>query len=139
MVIDRFNNEYSFLSNMYECNIMYNNNVYCCVESAFQAQKDLSRSDDFIPLSGKVSKQLGKKVYLRKDWEEVKLTIMFELLLIKFTSNTYLKEKLLSTKDSYLIEGNNWYDNYWGVHNNSTNGLNHLGKLLMKVRDILSN
>jgi predicted NAD-dependent protein-ADP-ribosyltransferase YbiA (DUF1768 family) len=34
-----------------------------------------------------------------------------------------------------LIEGNWWGDTYWGVCNGV--GENHLGKLLMKIRDYL--
>ena len=39
----KFRNEYSFLSNMYECPIVYHGIKYRCAEAAFQALKDLSR------------------------------------------------------------------------------------------------
>ena len=42
---------------------------------------------------------------------------------------------LLATGEEYLVEGNTWGDKYWGVCGGI--GLNHLGKLLMQVRDEL--
>lgn len=70
---------------------------------------------------------------LRRDWEEVKLDIMYELLKCKFDQNPSLKEKLINTGDRLLVEGNDWHDTYWGVCNGK--GSNHLGKLLMKLRE----
>ncbi|MCD7839046.1 MAG: NADAR family protein [Erysipelotrichaceae bacterium] len=51
------------------------------------------------------AKRAGRKVKLRTDWEDVKLNIMKELIMIKF-QNPLLKEKLLNTGDALLIEGN---------------------------------
>lgn len=61
---------------------------------------------------------------------------MFEVVLAKFSSSTYLKNKLLATKDEEIIEGNTWGDRYWGQVNGI--GRNKLGKILMKVRHVLS-
>lgn len=69
---------------------------------------------------------------LREDWEKVKVDIMYELLLKKF-SNRLFKIQLLDTKDKYLEETNYWGDTFWGVSGNKGNNI--LGKLLMKVRE----
>ena len=48
-----------------------------------------------------------------------------------------LAEDLLSTGDLELIECNNWHDNFWGscsCPKCNDSGLNHLGKILMKIR-----
>ena len=74
---------------------------------------------------------------MRKDWEEVKDELMEEILRSKFAQHTELKEKLLATGDAVLIEGNSWNDRYWGVDIKSGAGKNHLGKILMKVREDL--
>lgn len=59
---------------------------------------------------------------------------MKELIMIKF-QNPLLKEKLLNTGDALLIEGNTWRDYYWGECKGK--GENHLGKILMEVREII--
>jgi len=76
---------------------------------------------------------LDKKKKLREDWDEAKLDVMFTLTMSKF-SNPALKELLLATGDLILVEGNNWGYRFWGVSRGS--GLNHLGEILMTVRDI---
>lgn len=53
-----------------------------------------------------------------------------------------LKKKLLETGDAELIEGNYWHDNTWGQcycpRCKNKIGENHLGKLLMKIRESLT-
>ena len=46
-----------------------------------------------------------------------------------------LKQKLLETGNTELVEGNTWGDTFWGVYN--VEGENILGRLLMKVREEL--
>ena len=92
---------------------------------------------EFTELNPSKAKQLGRKVKLRKDWEEVKTNIMYDICLAKFTQNQDLKEKLLKTGNAILIEGNWWNDTYWGVCNGI--GENNLGKILMKIREELKN
>ena len=50
----------------------------------------------------------------------------------KFMQNPELRDKLLATGESTLIEGNNWGDYFWGKVNNC--GENQLGIILMDVR-----
>ncbi|MCR5166760.1 MAG: NADAR family protein [Oscillospiraceae bacterium] len=123
-------NEYYFLSNMYPCQITYNGHTFKSSESAFQAQKDISRVSEFEALDGRDAKRLGRKVKMRPDWESVKLNIMEEILRIKF-SNSILAEKLKAVKGP-IVEENTWHDTYWGVCNGI--GENHHGKLLEKIR-----
>lgn len=145
MVIREFKNEYDWLSNFYPCDILYNGEHYSSAEAAFQAQKcvDEEEKNMFLTLTASQAKKFGKKVKLREDWEQVKESIMYEILLVKFTTNTTLKNKLLETDNAYLIEGNYWKDTYWGVCPPNgeilKNGLNRLGELLMKVRTELQN
>ena len=54
----------------------------------------------------------------------------------KFTTNQKLQKQLLATGDQHLEETNKWGDTFWGVCNGV--GSNHLGKILMKVRDELN-
>jgi predicted NAD-dependent protein-ADP-ribosyltransferase YbiA (DUF1768 family) len=58
---------------------------------------------------------------------------------LKFGCNADIRKALLATHPQELVEGNYWHDNYWGnclcpkcTH---IEGQNHLGKLLMKIRE----
>ena len=84
-----------------------------------------------------MAKRKGRHVQLRHDWEQIKFTVMYEIVKAKFTKNEDLKIKLLATKDEYLEEGNTWGDKIWGTVNGK--GQNNLGKILMRVREELKN
>ena len=136
--INSFRGNYFFLSNFYESPVEYNGLTYKNVESAFQAQKTLSEAEriPFTNMSGTEAKRAGRRVTLRKDWESVKVSIMKDIVTAKFTQNLSLKNALLQTAGFYLEEGNAWRDYFWGTVNGV--GQNHLGKILMEVRDELS-
>ena len=137
-MIDFFRDKYDFLSNFFPCEINYNGLFYHSTEATFQAQKtlDLRVRAKFVSLSASESKRFGREVELRPDWEDTKLKVMEDLIRIKF-SNSILKERLLMTGDEELVEGNYWKDYYWGVCNGR--GLNHLGIILMKIREEIRN
>jgi N-glycosidase YbiA len=78
------------------------------------------------------AKALGKRIELRKDWNDIKLDIMYKIVKNKFTQNPTLTKLLVDTNDKVIIEGNTWGDIYWGMCKGK--GENHLGKILMKVR-----
>lgn len=80
---------------------------------------------------------MGRRVALRPDWENVKLSIMEEIVCAKFIQNEYLREMLRSTGNAMLEEGNVWNDTFWGVNNKTGKGENNLGKILMRVREKL--
>lgn len=129
-VIDSFTGEYAFLSNFYPTE-------FGSVEHLFQAAKTLDHKEQEEIMrahSPGKAKRLGRKATLRSDWEEVKLDHMEFFLRWKF-SNPELRQKLLDTGDATLVEGNHWGDTYWGVCRGK--GENHLGKLLMKIREDL--
>ena len=138
-VIDQFRGEFHWLSNFFLCQVEFEGMNFSNVEAAFQAAKclDMKERERFFGLSGGQAKRLGRRVELRSDWEEVKIEIMRQVLKSKFTQNSELREKLIATGDTELIEGNNWNDTFWGVCRGK--GRNHLGKLLMEVRAELVN
>lgn len=139
--ISDFRCRYRFLSNFYQCPILYDGITYQSAETAFQAQKSESRKrrEDFSTLLPSEAKYLGRKVKLRPDWEEVKENIMKEIVQAKFTQNPELMEMLIQTKGKTLIEGNHWHDNIWGKcfcgKCRDKEGKNLLGKFLMEIRD----
>ena len=78
------------------------------------------------------AKRMGRQVTLRKDWEDVKISVMEKGLRMKFAIPE-LRDKLLATGEEELVEGNWWGDTCWGVCKGV--GANNLGKLLMKIRE----
>ena len=137
-VINSFQGEYFFLSNFFYGPFEFDGEIYSTVEHAFQAAKTFDteqRQSIRLAASPAQAKQLGRAVQLRPDWEQVKFDIMLALLRLKF-SQADLRQKLLDTGDSELIEGNTWGDKVWGciLYKGQWVGQNHLGKLLMQVR-----
>ena len=142
-MIKNFEGEYAFLSNFYFSPMIIDNVVYTTNEHYFQAMKSLNPKERqaivLAPTPGK-AKHLGRKVSLRKDWEDIKEEVMLTGLRHKF-SNPELRKKLLGTGNEELIEGTTWHDNYWGICDCETcggQGKNRLGKLLMQVREELA-
>lgn len=122
------------MSNFYPVPVIFEGIEYSCVEGAYQAAKcsDIESRKQFASLNGYQSKKLGRRVALRKDWEIVKVSVMYICLRDKFFNHPDLKDKLLATGDATLIEGNYWNDTFWGVCNGV--GKNCLGNLLMQIR-----
>ena len=137
--IKSFDGEFRFLSNFYPATVLLDGEGYASVEAAYQAAKSLD--PDYrqkIQEAGEDSaavKKLGKKAKLRPCWsDEFKLKVMNELVRQKF-EHPALKKLLLATGDQELEEGNWWSDFFWGVCRGR--GENHLGKILMAVREEL--
>lgn len=137
MDIKEFRGEYFFLSNFYEAPVRYDGIKFLNNESAFQAMKCENREDrlNFAMLDPSSAKRKGRRVQLRKDWEDIKEQCMYDIVLAKFSQNHDLKTRLLATKNAYLEEGNTWGDREWGTVNGV--GKNKLGKILMRVREVL--
>lgn len=137
MKITNFRGQYFFLSNFYQVDVEYDGLTFKNNEAAFQAMKVLDRGKraEFTSCDPSFAKRKGRRVRIRRDWEEVKDQLMYEICLSKFSQHEHLKEKLLKTGNAELIEGNNWGDTYWGVCQGR--GQNKLGKILMRVREEL--
>lgn len=76
-----------------------------------------------------------RKKKLRRDWESVKVSIMREAVLAKFTQHEELRTLLLSTGDAKIVEHTE-RDSYWGDGGDGS-GKNMLGRILMEVREIV--
>ena len=136
--ITSFRGKYAFLSNFYAAEVTYEGMTYPTSEAAFQAAKCLNM-DDRIPFTETknpvVVKRMGKQVKLRSDWNYVKVGIMEKIVRAKFTAHPELAEQLVATGALPIMEGNNWHDTFWGVDGVTGQGENHLGRILMKVRE----
>lgn len=135
----KFEKQNSFLSNFYFAPFVWQGEYWTTSEHAYQAakctnpeQRELIRN-----LAGPdAAKRAGRLVTCRPDWEDVKISLMLEIVRCKFEQNPEIKQQLLDTKYAHLEEGNWWKDRFWGVcPAGSGNGRNELGKILMFLRD----
>lgn len=137
-MIDCFMHEFAFLSNY--ARILPESPV--TVEHLYQAAKAAWPEDAARIMSAETpgdAKKMARKIKKVDNWNEIKLHIMFNLLLYKFSFEEN-RRKLLATGDEELCEGNIWHDNFWGnctcEHCIDKVGQNHLGKLLMLIRKL---
>lgn len=139
MTIDvlEFKDKFRWLSNFYPCRIMGPGNFpYSSLEHAYQASKSLNPQDwevIFWAESPGKAKKIGQTLSIRNDWSDIKLAIMSNLLRQKFKPGHFLD--MLLEIDGIIVEGNHWGDKFWGVDIKTRVGQNHLGKILMQIRD----
>lgn len=151
MIIHFKSEEHRFLSNFYLIEIDYLGIKYPSVEHAYMSAK----SDEDVEIDGvrynwknfcanskfKPSKIKGESrfITLVYSWDTLKLDVMYDCLVAKF-SNEALRRRLLATGTQNIQEGNWHGDMFWGVDllSNPNVGENHLGRLLMKVREEIS-
>ena len=146
MKIDDFHGKYFFLSNFYPSAIVDDDGInYPTVEHYFQANKTTNLQDKLKIAQAQTpgeAKKLGRSVYLRKDWENIKDSVMLNGLRLKFAI-PQLRERLLETGNAELIEGTTWHDNYWGNcccdKCRNIRGRNQLGILLQQLREEIKN
>lgn len=114
--------------------------TYPSVEHAYQACK----TDDIVERA--VIRSFGnpgdakrhtRTFALPANWDRVKVEIMEQLVLQKFSIDP-LKKNLLETGDMILINGNHWSEMFWGVDLPTMRGANVLGTILMNIRASLS-
>ena len=133
-MIGTFRGKWRFLSNFHPAKTYYEGHLWPTSEHAYQAAKTREPHHSFFKeLQTPVdAKRYGRRVPVRHDWEEVKVDIMYRILLAKFIGNRELRLMLVATGDERLVEVNTWGDRFWGVCDGE--GLNHLGRLLERVR-----
>lgn len=143
-----------YMSNWHPSTFVLHGITFDCAEQYMMYSKAMLFGDTYIAqkvlqtTSPREQKALGRKVrnYDNAVWEAERFEVLYEACLAKFSQNSELKKKLLSTKELHLVEASP-YDNIWGIgldqdHPDATNpqnwkGLNLLGEVLMKVRKTL--
>ncbi|KAJ7460556.1 hypothetical protein FB451DRAFT_1181589 [Mycena latifolia] len=86
------------------------------------------------PLSEELTRMSPDAV--RSDWGTAYLPLMEEVILHKFRQHPDLRARLLETGDAPLIYADE-QDTYWGEGTPGQGGLNHLGRILERVREEL--
>ena len=126
-MIEQFQDEFRFLSNFIGG-----------VEQKYQAAKAAKEEDRdrILKMTPGEAKRATRQVEIRPDWDSVKVQVMEELVREKFSKEPF-KSLILKTGDEFIQEGNLWKDTFWGVDLRTGKGQNHLGRILMRVRDTL--
>ena len=135
------NEAYGEFSNFALFPIKLKGKIWKTTEHYFQAQKFVDKAyQEKIRKASTPMKaaQLGRsrKVRIMKNWDNIRDNVMYEALKAKFTQHEELNELLLATGDKILIEHTE-NDSYWGDSGDGS-GKNKLGKLLMRLREKLS-
>lgn len=132
---------YGAFSNLYKRPIVFEGRTFPTAEHAYQAGK--ARKEDVrewilsAPTPGLVA-MAAHGLYtwdIVSDWSKIKFDRMRQVLRAKFTQHDDLKQLLLSTGDSRLVEVGsvaNVVNCTWGEVNGK--GKNMLGVLLMELR-----
>ena len=139
-MIEQFQKEYRWLSNFAPVLIVLDSIEYSSVEHAYMSAKSNSKSWKIFCSnshnSAGIVKRASRNIILITGWETKKLDVMQNCLKQKFTQEPY-KTKLLKTENQFIQEGNYWGDKFWGVCLKTEKGKNHLGRMIMKIRDQL--
>lgn len=135
---------YGRFSNLYKRPIVFEGETFETSEHAYQAgkaRKPQVREWILAAPSPALVAMAAHGLYwwdIRSDWSKIKFDRMRDVLRAKFTQHEDLRDLLLSTGDSRLVESatvDNPVNRLWGEVNGV--GKNMLGKLLMEVRDEL--
>ena len=114
-MIKTFEGIYHFLSNFYISPVNYEGVNYPSSEHAYQAAKTLNLSErkqfQNPNMTPGQAKKAGRALTIRKDWENIKVSVMETILESKFT-NKELAKWLIETGDHELQEGNYWNDKF---------------------------
>ncbi|NJN24313.1 MAG: NADAR family protein [Acaryochloridaceae cyanobacterium RL_2_7] len=113
-------------------------------EHYYQAQKFIGTEDEAVICeqirpcpSPEQAAALGRDRIrvIRPDWDQTKDQVMYEAVKTKFSSHPEICSVLLATGSEEIVEDSP-NDYYWGCGADKT-GENHLGKILMRVREEL--
>lgn len=137
----KINEHYGCFSNFSHHDFEVDGKRWMTSEHFFQAQKFIGTEYvEKIRLLDNPMKaaEMGRdrRLPLREDWEQVKDDIMRKAVFEKFSQNEEIKMILLSTGKEDIVE-NTSNDYYWGCGKDGS-GKNMLGKILMDVREKLS-
>ena len=142
-----------YLSNWYPSQFDDGFITYQNMEQYMMYQKALTFGDMDIATkiiknsNPEICKKLGRQVqnFDPMIWSHKCMYIVTKGCLLKFSQNPNLKQFLLATNNSILVEASP-YDRIWGIGYSASNavkvdkikwGQNLLGKCLMKVRETL--
>lgn len=135
---------YGFLSNFSLHGFALDGYMWYTSEHFYQAYKFTPGGQKFMSVNDAASPGIAKKIggsfsgeSIREDWKEYRLVVMRRALKAKFTQNLDIREQLIATGDTMLVEDSP-VDYFWGIGADGS-GSNMLGILLMELRNELLN
>ena len=142
-IINSFAGDFKFLSNFSPHSFVDKNGLFWKTsEHFYQAAKTDNLRQKFVISecnTPRRAKKIGQIVEMKKNWNDIKVSVMWNAIKMKFNQNPEIKKYLKSTFDFKLVEGNYWHDNFWGNcfcdKCKNKEGKNYLGVLLMMLRD----
>ena len=135
-MVTKFKGEYDYLNNRFSCRFTWQGVEYRTAEVAFQSSKCADEAGRKVYANCSVNKAilLGKDQMPYPGWEDARLNIMESILKAKFGQNPNLMKRSKDTGNRILINGTK-QDAFWGVDLYKWQGENHLGEILMRIRD----
>ena len=134
----RFKGRSNALSNWAPCDMEENGIKFTTLEQLYFHKKliahgEHSKAEDILKIhEGCEIKQIGDSIIESVEWRQKKLAVMEELLRQKFEKPVFRKE-LAKTYPNQL--DHNVSSPFWGTSGGRVKGSNHLGNLLMKIRE----
>lgn len=131
---------HGFLSNFCWAPITVFDQAWSTSEHYYQAQKfsdiAIQRQIQHAPTPDEAFSLSRKYAHLvRHYWDDIKLSVMAFVVREKFLQNPKLANQLVKTGDASLTEHSH-KDEFWGDGGDGK-GQNHLGAILMQVREEL--
>jgi len=131
-------NDFGEFSNFAPYPIRLDGRTWPTSEHYFQAMKFASRATQERirkARSPMIAARMGRsrKLPLRRGWNSLRVRVMRQVVLAKFTQHQDLTVLLLGTGDADIVEHTS-NDSYWGDGGNGS-GKNWLGRILMETRE----
>lgn len=110
-VIGFYPREFYPFDNFSSFKVEWNGYLFASVEEAYQAASFMGSDEELVEKIKKShsADEAQRIAYAnrdkrREDWDDVKISIMEELLRLKIEQNPYVKKKLLQTEDHMIVE-----------------------------------
>lgn len=145
--IKKFSEETRWLSNFWpspvRATLFGRSEIWPSAENLYQASKlahsNLTEAEkmvyfeEFLTVSPGQSKRRGSEFELNESWLEARLEVMEAVVTHRFQSNFEDYNKLADIDGVFIEEGNSWGDIFWGVDEETREGENNLGLILMDL------
>lgn len=135
-----YEREYYFCSNFSAFQVPWRGKLWMTAEHAYQASKFTDKR--IISEIRKAPSPYDAKLIAKKypedviaNWGDIKLGIMEEIIRAKINKHSFIRRMIINSK-SYILVEDSPIDFFWGSGFNGK-GLNHLGKIWMKIRSEL--
>jgi ribA/ribD-fused uncharacterized protein len=143
-IVGFFSREFFAFSNFSSFQVQWRGKLWQTSEHAYQASQFFETAPELVEKIFKVGSAyealmigVNNADKRQVDWNEIKVSVMEDIVRHKLNQNPYILRKLMETGDRLIVEDSP-IDNFWGWGPNR-DGRNELGKIWMKLRDEVKN